>query len=246
LIIEYKTLFGDTPVPSKNHQLRDQAVLFWKNFFLIDEIAVAVDQPFVTLKPDICIYKVPDLELAELEMAERIARSNAPAPPRKAGEIQCQYCEAKQLCNDYEKWAASKLPMAAPLAETPMAAWTPAQWAVFCDNLSAASKWLELGKEEAKERLRKDPASIPGFFLKPGRKQRTVVKVNELYGRFEKIGGKLEAFHRCIEVVLGRLANEIAAVTGAKGKTLDKAMDAILSGLIEETEIDNSIGKKKD
>ncbi len=50
LIIEYKTLYGDVAVPSRNMQLRDQAVLVWKNFFLIDEIAVAVDQPFITLK----------------------------------------------------------------------------------------------------------------------------------------------------------------------------------------------------
>jgi hypothetical protein len=247
LLIEYKTLFGDVPYPSQNKQLRDQAVLFWKNFFLLDEIAVAVNQPLVTLKPEICIYDVPSLQRAELEMGERIAKSNHENPPRTAGESQCQWCEAKMLCKEYEVWATAKLPvLKADLANTPMASWTPEQWSGFCENLSAAQKWLEMGKEEAKERLKKDPASIPGFFLKPGRKVRTVVKVNELYARFEKIGGKMEAFHKCIEVVLGRLSGEIQAITGAKGKALDKALGAVLSGLIEENETAPSLARKKE
>lgn len=246
LIIEYKCLFGDIESSPKNKQLRDQAVLAWKHFLTLEEIAVAVDQPHLTLKPDICIYRKPDLEQAEKEMTARIIRSNSASPARTPGELQCGFCDGKMLCKEYQLWAASKLPMKQCLLEDPVAAWKTEQWVAFCDGMSIAQKWLNMAKEEAKKKLKADPNSIPGFFLTEGRTQRTVVKVNELYARFEKLGGKLENFHNCIDVVLGRLEKELRAVTNAKGKGLEKAMDAILSGLIEETKTEGSIARKEE
>jgi len=245
LIIEYKCLFGDVESSPRNKQLRDQAVLAWKHFLTLEEIAVAVDQPHLTLKPDICIYRRPDLQKAEAEMTARIVASNAPGAKRISGELQCQFCDAKALCKEYHLWAAAKLPMKQCLLEDPVAAWSTAQWVEFCDGMGIAQKWLNMAKDEAKKKLKADPNSIPGFCLTDGRKQRTVVKVNELYARFEKLGGKLENFHNCIDVLLGKLETELRAVTNAKGKGLEKAMDAILSGLIEETRTEGSIARKE-
>lgn len=246
LIIDYKTLFGDYPSASSNLQLRDYAVLANEHFMLLEEIATVVDQPHITLKPEICVYKKDDLVRAKGEMTERIIRSNSADAPRVAGNVQCQFCEAKTLCKEYSLWAASKVPVVQGLAETPMAEWTPDMWSVFCGNMFTAYKWLELGKEEAKRRLKADPESIPGFFLREGRKVRHVVKPNELYARFEKLGGTREDFMNCVEITLGRLENELRNLTNAKGKALEKAMEAVLAGLIAIEESEPSIAKKKE
>lgn len=245
LVIEYKTLFGDIECSSANKQLRDQAVLVWKHFLGVEEVAVAVDQPAITLKPTICIYKLDDLRKAEAEMTERIIKSNTPGSPLIAGEKQCGFCDANVLCKSYAVWAGSKVPAPAPLYQTPMATWTPEQWAIFCEDLPTVVKWLAQAKQMAKERLEKEPTAIPGFHLKPGNQVRTVVKPNELFDRFQKVGGTLEAYHRCIDVSLGRFEKELRAATSAKGKQLEKAMDAILSGLIELEQNDPSIAKTK-
>ena len=246
LILDYKALYGDTPVSSRNKQLRDYAVLFWKNFALLTEVGVAIVQPAITMTPEICVYNAPEIERAEDEMTERIRRSNSENPPRIAGNVQCEHCDAKVLCKEYEIWVTSKLPVVGSFTEMPIHSWGSVQFQMFLEAAPIAQQWLDRAKFEAKRRLKEDPNAIPGYFLSDGGVMRDVVEPQTLFDRFTKLGGKLEDFMACVKIVLTPLEEKLRAITQLKGKGLDKAMDDLLAGIIVERPREGSIRKIKE
>jgi hypothetical protein len=245
LIIEYKTLYGEVPVASSNKQLRDQAVLFWLNSFLIEEIAVAVDQPAATLKPEICVYAHDELRRAHADITARIAGSNAPSAPRVAGEIQCAFCDAKVFCSEYQVWATNKLPLVGKYTEMPFMSWGSAEWTVFCDNYTVAQKWLDTAKTLAKERLQKDPKGIPGWFLTDGYHLYSITNPQECFNRFLKLGGTQEQFIECIKIMHVGLEKMVKTVTGAKGKGLEKVMADLLADIVSVSNTEGHLRKIK-
>lgn len=245
LILEYKTLPGDVPESNRNHQLRDQAVLV-RGALLVPEIGVAVAQPLVTMTPTICLYTKEELDQAEKEMFDRVRASNNPDSPRKAGEVQCKYCRAKSTCQVYQSWVGTLLPAPVSLFDVPMASWTGAQCAAFCAGRAAAQKWLDDATQTVKDLLKANPEAVPGWELKAGKTRTKVVDPTGLHGRFLELGGKPEDFLKCIEVVKGRLEEQMRSLTKTKGKELKAQVDKMLEGLTESKQDEPSLARKKD
>ena len=247
MIADYKTLAGDLPESPKNMQLRDLGVLVKGNLVPTDEVAVVIIQPFVTHSPTLCVYTKDDLAKAEREMFERVIASNNPLTNRVAGELQCKYCKAKSICVEYQKWAAQIAPPAIlSILDVPMASWTADQCGQAASALSPCQKFLDELKDMLKQRLEKDPASVPGWTLEPGKVRETIKDPQGVFDRFVQLGGKIEQFMGCVSVGKAKLKEALNQVTGAKGASLDKAVKTITDGFVESSQTAPSLKRVKE
>ncbi len=240
LILDYKVLAGDVAESSRNMQLRDLAVLAKLNHPLLQEIAVAIIQPFVTHTPELCVYGPAELERSALELRSRVESSHNPNAPRIAGEVQCKFCLAKTKCNEFALWSGSMLPVVAEpvqqalLFSTAMANWTPEQKGLACSILPMATKRLEEIKAFLKGSLSQDAGAIPGWRLKDGSNRETITDPQACFDRVAAMGGKLDVFLKeCVSVEKGPLRAMVNKATSLKGKALDGAMEEVLKGITE-------------
>lgn len=252
LIPDFKVLLGEHPESSKNKQLRDYAVLVYGKMIGLTQIGTVVIQPLVTRKPAICIYEQPDLLRAAEEMFQRIVNSNSPDAKRTAGETQCKFCKAKSSCVEYQRFAGALMPLVAEpvvqagLFQVAMSHWTPEQRAVAAEMVSPALKALEEINEFLKDGLTKSPAFIPGWGLSKGRVTEKVTDPQACFDRFSAIGGDIKKFMGTVTVGKTRLREAIHDVTGAKGKQLDKAIDALTEGIVSSSTSAPSLVKLKE
>lgn len=263
LIIEFKSLAGDVPDSVINQQLRDQAVLLWKNSVMLNRIGVAVVQPLVTHQPSICVYTPDDLRQAGSELLARVIASNTPDQRAVPGTVQCQFCRAKTVCKEYNQWVTTSLPalrpFPKPLIEIPAAKWTAEQRVLFCealDDIGRAMKWVDECKAYLKQLLTQDPEAVPGWKLKPGSMDTSVSDPQEYFNRFIKLGGSpaepekqeqlTRDFMECIEVVRTKVKNKVRAMTDTKGRALDAIMDALLKGIAETKQRSPTLVRTKD
>lgn len=269
LVVEFKTLPGETPESPENQQLRDQGVLSARSL-LFDEVFAAVAQPLVTHSPTIVRYDSASILKAEQEMWKRVAASNAPDAKRTAGEVQCKFCRAKLQCDAYALWSKSMLPAPVSIFDVPVAQWTPEQRATFCERESVARKWLDECKDEMKVLLKADANAIPGWDLVPGDTRRTITNPQELFERFRNVARTaakhiiagtahhntdteeakveeliLKRFMSCVGITKQKLETQVRAVTKLTGKGLTAEMGRLLEGITEEKQNEPSIGRKK-
>lgn len=243
LIFEYKTLPGDVPDSPENLQLRDQAVLA-SGTYLLSEVTVAVIQPLVTMNPVVTTYNSDNLKQAEAELFARVRKSNDPNSKRVAGEIQCKFCKARRECQEYQQFSGGSLPVMLTILDVPVTQWSPEQRAIFCDRLAVAQKWLDETKDFMKEGLEKDPEFVPGWYLRPGNVRESITEPQTVFERFSVIGGNVSQFMKAVSVQKGKLREAVASVTGAKGRALDKAMEALTNGLTHSATNAPSLCKK--
>jgi hypothetical protein len=246
LIIEYKTLMGAVPETPRNMQLRDQAVLFFTNVGLLQEIAVAVIQPSVTHDPELCVYSKSDIERARGELYLRVKASNTPGALKTPGEAQCLYCRAKTSCGEYQKWAGSLTTVTPELLMVPAKQWTPAQRAKFCESLPIAQKWLDTCKEEIKTMLKADADSVPGWYLKENPARESITDANGVFQSFLSAGGTLEQFMPCLNVVKAKFKTALAKTTGKKGQELEVKLHNVLEGRTTFAPVDASLARRKE
>lgn len=250
LVIDYKTLRGDVAEAPENQQLRDLAVLNWRNLELVSEVGTAIVQPWVTRSPKICLYTQPDLERAEKEMLERVMRSNAADAKRVPGAVQCKFCKAKNACTEHNQWVGAQLPIIAEpvlqagLFQVAMEKWSPDQRALAASILPTVTKRLEEMKEWLKDGLASDPSFIPGWHLKPGSMRESINDVQALFDRFTALGGKLDQFFPCITVQKGELKKAVAEVSKTKGKALEGTMKQLLDGITESKQSAPTLERK--
>ena len=256
LILDYKSLSGQVAESPRNLQLRDLAVLFRGNTVGIVEIAVALIQPLVTHSPELVVYSGDDLDRSEKEMIARVLASNDANAPRKAGDAQCKYCKAKKLCKEYSVFAGAMIPASdvvpavaearAKAFQTPMAQWSPEQCALVASIVAPCKKTLDDYTDFLKSKLDANPEAIPGWYLAEGAKKEAIVDAQKAFERFIALGGKLEGFMTCINVVKGRLKEAVAATTGKKGKALDTDIKTLCDGITEVSQNAPSLKRKEE
>lgn len=248
LVIDYKSLMGEIPESPKNMQLRDLAVLVRHNLVFVDEIAVAVIQPWVTHSPEICLYAKDDLILAEAQLYDRVIASNDSNSPRVPGELQCKYCLAARhgKCLEYQRWAGQVTPPALlSVLEVPVASWTPEQRSTAMNALKPAYALLESIEGHIRQGLEKDPDFCPGWHLAPGQKRESINNPQLVYERFIALGGKHEDFMSAVAVMKGDLKQALHDCTGAKGLMLDRAIKTLTEGCVSVTETRPSLKRKE-
>jgi len=243
LIVDYKTLAGEVPASPKNLQLRD-AVVLARGTLVVSEIAVVVIQPLVTHSPEIALYEKADIDKSEKEMFERVRKSNDPASPRIAGELQCKFCRAKASCKEYQRWSAVMVPSLHEMLNMPFAQWTPEQNGMAANALDRAFDLLMMIKGHLEASLEADPNSVPGWCLKPGNMRETITKPQEVFERFSAKGGELAQFMPAVSLGKEKLKEAMATVTGLKGIKLKKAMEELLAGLTESKQNKSSLSPK--
>jgi len=264
LVIEFKTLTGDVPESPRNLQLRDQAVLVWCGSSIpvadgrferkLKQVGTVVVQPLVSHSPEICVYEEGDLARAEIELYERVARSNDPNSKRVAGEVQCKFCKARLTCPEYQAFATKPLPMLAKsIVDVPVSSWDGAQCALFLAGRTIAEAWLEDAYNSIKARII-EGLDVPGYQLRDGHEVRKVENPQLLFDRFALLPAsdpaltfesKLAMFMQTVDVPLGRLKEAVNTLTGIKGQKLDATVDKILDGAVKITKNKPSIVKKK-
>jgi len=249
LIIEFKTLTGQIAESPKNLQLRDQVCLYDAEMPLLSEVGCAVIQPLVTHTPEICVYQKADIVRAREEMYVRVAASNKPDAKRTAGEVQCKFCKAKNLCVEYGRFSGALVtpvdsPVAQSLINTPVAAWTPEMRSLFLERKPIAQKWLDGCTDEMKRLLKENPEAIPGYEMGKGRNISTIINAQSVFEAFSKQGGTLDDFMKCIDVGKTKLKEAVKTATKLKGQKLDAAVDGIIGQNIITKQSEPSIVKK--
>lgn len=245
LVVEYKTLWGDIPGAPSNKQLRDQVMLVDRNGTGLHWIWCVVIQPNVTDEPEICMYTRESLNRAWIDVRARVEASWNPESPRLPGNPQCDHCLAKTRCLEYQKWAGALIPGMLGLLDVPVELWTQEQRAIFCEREIIARKWLQDTKDAMKHLLAEDPASVPGWYLKPGAVRSIITNPTLVFERFQKLGGKLEQFMATLEVKKQKLREQIHQVTGARGGKLESALDAVVLNLTEEKRNEPTLARVK-
>lgn len=231
-IPDFKSLYADTPDPTVNLQLRDLAVLF-RGQHNLEEVGVTIVQPRVTMEPTVTLYNREALARSEREMFARVTQSNNPTAPRNAGEVQCQFCRARMVCAEYNRFAGAMVPAMLSILDVPVQSWSPEQRAMFCSRKAIARKWLDEAEDVIKTMLAGDPSAVPGWRLKTGAVRETVKDPQACFDRFSQLGGKVDQFMACIQVTKTKLREQVSAITGARGGALDKALAALLDGITD-------------
>ncbi len=248
LIADYKTLPGDVAESSTNLQLRTLAVLVRGTYVTIDQAGTVIIQPFITNKPEICVYSREDLQRAEGELVARVLASSDPRSPRVAGEVQCKFCLAKPQCQEYQAWAGQVVESVGmnQVLGIPMAQWSPEQRAVAQECVRKARKFCDEIEEFNKAGLENDPNFVPGWRLIPGSKREVITNPEGVFERFSALGGKVESFMRSVAVRKGKLREEVNNLTGAKGLALNKAIATLVEGYVETTRDAPHLGRADD
>jgi len=234
-VIDFKTGRNGVTEAKGNRQLRSLAVLVAQEFGL-EEVIVAIIQPWGDPQTSACFYGREELEVALSELVLLLAYAANPDIERIPGEKQCQYCRAKAICPEARQAAFA-------ITTTQTDALTPAVISAVLDKCKQAEDVITACREKAKEMLAADPNAIPGWKLKPGRFIETITEPQEVFNRAYNRGVSQEQFLSCITVKKTALENAVKAATNASGKALDAELDAILDGCSETKQAAPSLEK---
>jgi hypothetical protein len=216
-----------------NLQLRRLAALLWLELSPA-EIGVCILRPFENSDP-VCRYTHGDLKRSVQELEEDVRQSHEPNAARTAGEEQCCYCRARDLCPTRLAWISEALPQRMlPLPMISARQWTPAQRAFFLDREKDAREWLEARKHEIKQLLSEAADAVPGYRLRPGRAIEAIVDAHQVMKRFcGDLGGTMEAFLKCVKLGKTALREQLRVLSGHRGEMLEADLDALLRGSVE-------------
>jgi hypothetical protein len=152
------------------------------------------------------------------------------------GDVQCQWCKAKTVCVEYQRFAGAMVPGVLTLLEVPVSQWTPQQRAIFMDKRKAAQAWLDMVEGEMRKLYAADPEAVPGWLISPPAKIEKIANPQAAWERFLALGGSMEAFMGTVTVGKVKLKEALHAATGKRGKELDATLSAICQGIVEVSE----------
>ncbi len=225
LIIDYK--FGRIAVDraEQNTQLRWYALMA-SGHTADDHVFVSVIQPRLPKAEAVSLaeYKEHDLDLAAKELEQIVERANSPTAPLSPSSDACRYCKAKTEC---------------PAAHGELAVIAATGFELSGENIAlllekseVASKVIDAIKAEAKRRLEADPASVPGWGLKAGKKSRAIKDAQAAYNVLSEDLTPVE-FTSCCKVSLPDIEESYRKKTGCKIKDAKTTIEYKLAALIE-------------
>lgn len=238
VLIDFKTLFGDTPEAPDNWQLLSLAVLASKAYDL-NRVIVAKVQPWVSPQFSLCEYDSAALEAAEIKLRAGLERANNPQAKRIPGAKQCKFCRAKLNCPEFSA-ESMKLETVGP---TPLA--TAAQLVAWWDRWQLCKIAGKAIEEELRLRLSEDNESVPGMRLKPGRVNKSIDDPTTVFTRAVELGVTQRSFLGCVTVGKADLKMALKDATGKKGKLLDAAFDSVVDGCLGEQQCAPSLERIK-
>ena len=217
IVIDYKSGYQEVAEASRNLQLRCGVALLKQFDPDLNEISAAVVQ--VNRPITLTTYEVEDIDDAIAQIQLVVNDTKAETAPRRPGTSQCQFCPAATAgaCPEHQAYATSALKEGA--VESALAvAWTPEQWAIFCERAPEARKWLDQRAEDARNILANDPDAIPGWFLKPGA---VVEKIDPFVLEYlVESGYDWKRLMEAVSVSKSKLRRLLGELSDTKGKDL--------------------------
>lgn len=235
LIVDYKTMYGDSGYAANNLQTRAYAVLLAARCKL-DSVYVALIQPMLAVEKQLTMtyYDSDALDKARAEIFKILKDIKDPFAPRLPSLKACKYCPAKLRCPEAQ--AAAFALVSEPQDLLPDRPVTPEELEQICmaekllGDLSAARKAAAMAQLEA------DPESLPGWTLKPGSKSTKITNPSEAWERVgTAIGGP--AFSEACTISIPKLVKPYQEVKGLASQAASrKEIEALLADAIETKE----------
>jgi len=211
-----------------NLQLARYNALLSKNYQL-DSCTAVILQPRVGVEDRVTIveYSSDELRLAVLDWKQTLVTQALPFAPRVPGFIQCNYCPGKAFCPEAKETSLiTKKPPSFPELSNADLVW-------FLDRCKLADRVIAAAKKEARARLEADPEALGGrWFLKKGRRKRTIANANTAYGRMQGVFTP-EQFASVAKIQIGALEEAYKKATGLKGKAADDGLTELLGDVLE-------------
>lgn len=237
LLCDYKTGFGDIPDSDTNLQLRDLAVLTWRNFPKIKSVEVAIIDRFT--EPVVTRYELEDLRRAEKELKARVKASNAKNPRRIPGPIQCKFCRAfgTERCKESTALVTTLQRNLVPdlvITGNGMQGLLPHSLVRIQKLKPLVTKLCDQVTAEIRRRLKEDPSSVPGASLAKPKVLKPIVDPDTVFERAMALGAPRKAIMAAVKMTKGPLEDCVREATGLGGKELGQKMEEILAGCTEE------------
>ena len=105
LILDFKSLNGEQTESVANPQLRGYVALVNEEFGAT-EITVAIGQPRISSKPQVCLYSGDAVGFARRDVLHWLEASEQPDAPLVAGTKQCKFCRARAVCPAVPEFAS--------------------------------------------------------------------------------------------------------------------------------------------
>ena len=243
LVVDFKS--GRDPVDpiEENYQMRHYGVLVAAEFLNadVDEVFVAVAQPWVSKVPTIARYDKDEIAraLAEMRRVFALADKSTECIPGKW----CSHCDCSGgACTVAQDKALEVLNVVPVDSSTPgeVKIATPAETALsladedlatFLLQAEYATGIIKACRDEAKARM-KAGRVLPGWRISKGKELSTITDTERVYTRALELGLKHEAFMGCISIGKEKLTKAVREAKGIKGKTLDGTVEALLDGCL--------------
>lgn len=238
LIVDYKTGHVGAAPAYRNLQLAGYAVLM-AYYYGLTEVHVAIVQPRAYPKTSVTVYDADALQKAESAIQAMLQDIQSENAPRKAGE-HCQYCRARYQCPTAAR-TIHDLTVIEATGRLPQL--SGEELSNLLDHSSAAEKIIKAIKDHAKARM-KAGDEIPGYQLKPGAVRQKITDPETVYQRVTNMGVPHDRFMGCVTIAKTALKSAMRR-SGHKGRELDKTLEAVLEGCVEETQSEPSIVKDK-
>lgn len=240
LVIDYKTGRTEVTEAVGNYQLRGYAVLA-QDYHGLDEVTVAIIQPWVSPQVSVCRYTSDDLRAAREELFIILNAINASDAQRIPGEKQCRYCVARSRCPEAIQYACQLPDVRDPIGLAELPADVLSQ---VLDRCSLAENIIDAVRDEARKRLVAG-FELSGWQLKPGLDRETITNLGTVFERFAALGVTQQEFVAACGLSKKAAKQLLKDSTGKKGKALDTTLDDSLQGCVETKTTAPSLMKTK-
>ena len=227
LIVDYKTGRGEVTPSSRNLQLLALAVLLKENFPKLRKVHTAILQTREDV--EVATFTTKQLREGKQLLHSILELALTPSARRFAGEKQCKWCKFKTQCPE-AMGAMLTLVQVTELTD-------PSRFSELLDYVGVAKKLIPEIEKRAKEELEKNPESIPGYKIMPGRRRRKITDSQEAFNRLreDKLISPAE-FLKAVKISVRQLEAGVCATTGKKKGEAFNAVADSLEGLIQLTQ----------
>jgi hypothetical protein len=167
LIADDKTGRLEVTAAEVNDQMRELAALVYFNYPSVQEITVAICQPWVSRTPSVAFYGKREAELALLLLKKNLGDIADPYAIRTPGR-HCTYCPAALHCEENHVLVNSVYSVSERVKRGEYELPLGQSGSVFLDRMLMAQKVIETIITRYKNLLTTDPNSVPGYYLKAG------------------------------------------------------------------------------
>lgn len=240
LCVDYKTGHGDQTESVENLQLRALAVLVAENY-PVTEVTVAIIQPWVSMKPQMCAYSVADLAQSRQQILNILYRAEHPNAPRVPGDKQCRFCKAKAICPEANATVNTLATLSTREIE-------PVDLLRMLELLGPAKKVIAALEARAKRLLEENPDALPGWTLEEGMSRRSIRDPRAAFSQLNNVV-TAEEFADCCTVKISELerafTNTLKARTGLKVGECRNQFEQLLAGVIEKKQTAPTLARSK-